>query len=363
MNAENASREIRAGSLGTAHETPLFPTIAMRHHRQQAVPIPFDGKLDQTGRDLTEQDWKFPNAIPNQGDKSGDDTNQEDPSDDDIMRGWLIYEYARESPTLRAWAEIFIKAARPKAPSKLKMRSSTLRKRLESSFNSGRDGWIPGLLVSLSKYLSEDRPWEAIDEAARSQAVHGAISSFGAMHVLGGNHGDVRKRELGVRLTHRGDQRRPAWSREDQFESQLKTKQRRGNLTEVFQIEIDWNGTRNDELSAAFAELLKILRPINSPELRQKTRSEKSGIKRMSMCTALNYLGVTRLCHVHRPKEVLSKLRMDDNQRSRMRDGASKHFRSLFPFLPPSETMRSAPLLLSRLRHFVGKTSPQGSAI
>jgi hypothetical protein len=340
MNADAADLQIAAGALGTAAEIGLHPTSPKRPSKiaKRPAATPHEGTLGQTGRTLSIHDWEFPNAIPNAWGAHGED----------LMRGWLLYEYARESITLRNWARFLVAATRPNVSFASRMKRRAISARLERSFNSGRDGWISGFLVAMARHLAVDRPWTEIDEAERNSAVAGAICSFGAQHFLAGDVGDVRERAVGVRLASRAETRQPAYTREDQFQSLTKPKRRRGKRTEVHLFEISWRESRNDELVRSFGATLPELRPKNHPEPPRRSRAEKSGIKPASLCTALRNLGMMRLCHALQSRNAERQIGMDPKARNRSRGHAATNFRGLFPFLPLSEHARAEQLFRDR---------------
>lgn len=106
--------------------------------------------------------------------------------------------------------------------------------------------------------------------------------------------------------------------------------------SEVLVVEIEWGKATNEELAAAFAEWLKENEPPGVP------RPDRRGRKRTDVRAALDWLGMLRLLHgctrAEMPrKEPAAERRFGSRDWYRDRKRAGAAFRKLFPFLPKNE--------------------------
>ena len=294
-------------------------------------PLP----LAQTGRVLTETDWKFEAALPKL-------------IGEDAVRAWIIYEYARESSQLREWARLIHIGAGRRASAEQRRAASECSGKITDRLASYRDGWLGWLLVSFASHLKDDKPWAEIDQQDRNECVQDSIAVFQGLHFFKGNMGDVRRREIGVRLASRAS--RAALCREEfgerEFKPRSKTPSQEPRETEVFTFEIQWAGLRDEDLKAAFGAWLPYLRPKECPPPAALPRDVYSSPKAL-LKTALTDLGIMRLTHAHSPWQADDISRKEAPARTDARNRARANFRSIFPSLgkdavPRSDKLRTA---------------------
>lgn len=106
--------------------------------------------------------------------------------------------------------------------------------------------------------------------------------------------------------------------------------------TEVLAIEIQWGDATNEQLVAAFSEWLK---ENNPPGVK---RPDRRGRKLADLRAALDWLGMMRLLHSFTRAEMAWKIptaarRFASRDWYRDRKRAAATFRELFAFLPPNE--------------------------
>ncbi len=277
--------------------------------------------LAQTGRVLTETDYEFKAAQPKL-------------IGEDAVRAWIIYEYARESSQLREWARLIHIGSGPRARTEQRRESRECFGKIIDLFASYRDGWLGWLLVSVASHLKDDKPWVEIQAQDKNKCVRDSIASFQGLHFFKGNIGDVRRREIGVRLASRGA--RAALCREEfeerEFKPRSKTPSQEPRETEVFTFEIQWAGLRDEDLKAAFGAWLPYLRPKACPQPAAVPREVYSSPKAL-LKTALTDLGIMRLTHAHSGWQAKDDSDKDAPARTDARNRARDNFRSIFPAL------------------------------
>ena len=299
---------------------------------RHSPPIPFA----QTGRMITATDWEFEAALPKL-------------IGEDAVRAWIIYEYARESSQLREWARLIHIGSGPRARTEQRRDARECSGKITDLFASYRDGWLGWLLVSFASHLKDDKPWAEIDQQDRNECVQDSIAVFQGLHFFKGNMGDVRRREIGVRLASRAS--RAALRREEfeerEFKSRSKTPSQEPRDTEVFTFEIQWAGLRDEDLKAAFGAWLPYLRPKECPPPAPLPRDVYSSPKAL-LKTALTDLGIMRLTHTHSPWRADDISRKEAPARTDARNRARDNFRSIFPSLGKDAVPRSDKLWTAR---------------
>ena len=299
---------------------------------RHSQPLPFA----QTGRVLTETDWKFEAALPKL-------------IGEDAVRVWMIYEYARESSQLREWARLIHIGFGPRARTEQRMDARECSGKITDLFASYRDGWLGWLLVSVASHLKDDKPWAEIDQQDRNECVQDSIAVFQGLHFFKGNTGNVRRREIGVRLASRAA--RAALCREEfeerEFKPRSKTPSQEPRETEVFTFEIHWTGLRDEELKAAFGAWLPYLRPKEHPQPAAVPRAVYSCPIAL-LKPALTDLGIMRLTHAHSPWQAEDISGKEAPARTDARNRARANFRSIFPSLGKDAVPRSDKLWTAR---------------